>query len=255
MKITPKKYSEFIHNEEQRPIIQRHVNALIESMKMYGFLPSKPIQCYKRKDGKLVVVDGHHRLSAAMRLNLDIHVVIEDESAQLTMAPVNIIVKKWNMDDFIRLYASRGNKNYIKLMEYKDKGIPSGMAASMLINNAAASGNACKTLADGSFKIKTFSLIDSVVNLILEFGGLSSILQNRSFIAAISKCIMCDQFDLDVFKTRLRENPTMMKKTSNEDQMLSVIEQIYNHRSRNPQPIKFHVEAASRDRNAKGRIK
>lgn len=255
MKVTIKKYHEFVHNEEQRPIIQRHVNALIESMKLYGFLPSKPIQCYKRKDGKLVVVDGHHRLAAAMRLNLDVHIVIEDESAQLTMAPVNIIVKKWNLDDFIRLYASRGNKNYIKLMEYKDKGVPSGMAASMLINNAASSGNANKSIADGLFKIKSFDLIESVVGLVSEFGGLSSVLRSRAFIAAISKCIMCAQFDLDVFKARLMENPTMMTKTSNEDQMLSVIEAIYNKRSRNPQPIKFYVEGASRDRNAKGRTK
>lgn len=249
MKTTVKKYSEFVHNHEQRPIIQRHVKAIMESMKLYGFLPSKPIQCYRRKDGKIVVVDGHHRLAAAMALNIDIEVVIENENSQNTMAAVNLLVKKWAFEDFVRLYASRGNKNYIKLLEYDELGIPMGMAASMLINNSASSGNTGKAIADGTFKIKGTELIDKVVSLLADFGGLSSVLRSRPFIAAISKCIMCPQFNLNTFKGRLVENPTMIKKTSNEDQMLSVIESIYNHRSRNPQPIKFFVETSARERN------
>jgi len=221
-------------------------------MSLYGFLKSKPIQCY-RKNGKLVIVDGHHRLAAAMQLNIDVEVVIEGAKSQETMGPQNWIVKKWETKDFIRLYATRGNKNYITLLEYEAKGIPCGMGASMMIGNAASSGNATKLIADGIFKVKTTELADQVVDLIDEFGPMSPAITSRSFIAAISKCIMCKEFSLDVFKTRLRENITMMKKTSNEDQMLSVIESIYNHRSRSPIPIKFFVETASKERNAIGR--
>jgi len=125
----------------------------------------------------------------------------------------------------------------------------------MMIGNAASSGNANKSIADGTFKVKTTILADQVVDIIEEFGQISPAIQSRSFIAAISKCIMCKEFSLDVFKARLRENITMMKKTSNEDQMLGVIESIYNHRSRNPIPIKFFAETAAKERNAMGRNK
>ena len=249
MKKTVTKYSEFIHNHEQRPIIQSHVKKLMDSMKEFGFLESKPIQCY-RKGFKLVVVDGHHRLAAAMQLNIAVEVVIENDQAQETMGAVNSIVKKWDSKDFIRMYATRGNPHYVKLIEYNEKGIPLTMAASMLIRNAAASGNANKSIQDGSFEIKTTEIIDKVADFIDEFASMNSALRSRPFIAAISKCIMCDEFSLETFKQRIKENIQMMKKTSNEDQMLSVIEAIYNHRSRSPIPIKFFVESASKDRNA-----
>lgn len=244
-----KKYSDFVHNHEQRNISASHVKKLMESMRTFGFLRSKPIQCYK-KGSKLVVVDGHHRLEAAMKLGIDVVVVIESAESQGTMAAVNAVVKKWQSGDFVRLYASRGNPHYMKLTEYQERGIPYGMAASMMIQNSAGSGNANKSIADGSFKIKTLKLVDNVADLISEFGVIANSVTSRAFIAAISKCILCKEFSLDTFKARLRENITMMKKTSNEDQMLSVIESIYNHRSRNPRPIKFFVETAARERNA-----
>lgn len=249
MKKTVTKYSEFIHNHEQRPIIQSHVKKLVDSMKEFGFLESKPIQCY-RKGGKLIVVDGHHRLAAAMQLNIDVEVVIENHDAQETMGAVNSIVKKWEGKDFIRMFATRGNSHYVKLLEYHEKGIPLGMAASMMIRNAASSGNANKSIQDGSFKIKTTEIIDQVVDFLDELGSLNPALRSRPFIAAISKCIMCDEFSMETFKQRIKENSQMMKKTSNEDQMLAVIEAIYNHRSRSPIPIKFFVETSAKDRNA-----
>lgn len=249
MKKTINKYSEFLHNHEQRPITQSHVKKLMESMKDFGFLKSKPIQCYS-KGGKLIIVDGHHRLAAAMQLNIDVEVVIENYDAQETMGAVNSIVKKWEGKDFVRMFATRGNPHYIKLIEYQEKGIPLGMAASMMIRNAASSGNANKSIQDGSFKIKTTEIIDKVADFMDEFGSMNHALKSRAFIAAISKCIMCDEFSLETFKQRIKENIQMMKKTSNEDQMLSVIEAIYNHRSRSPIPIKFFVDTAAKDRNA-----
>jgi hypothetical protein len=41
-------YASFTPNDEQRPIIERHVSKLAEIMAKMGFLPSKPIQCFKK---------------------------------------------------------------------------------------------------------------------------------------------------------------------------------------------------------------
>jgi len=250
MKTYTKKYSDFVHNHEQRPINQNHVKNLIESMRLYGFLESKPIQCY-RHNGKLVVVDGHHRLEAAMALGIEVCVVIESAESQDTMPAVNSIVKKWEAKDFVRLYASRGNHNYIALLEYEQMGIPISMAASMMINNAASSGNAHYQLIDGTFKIKTLEIIEEVYHLIYEFAEQCPAIRSRPFIGAISKCIMCKEFNMITFKSRLAENTSMIKKTNNEDQMLTLIESVYNHRSRNQIPLKFYVDSATRERNAK----
>jgi hypothetical protein len=166
------------------------------------------------------------------------------------MASENYLVKGWKQIDFVRLYASRHDRNYMTLLAYRDLGIPICMAASMMINNSASSGNATESVQDGTFKIKSTDQIEKVAGLIREFGSLAPVVSSRPFIAAISKCILCGQFSLETFKDRLRENFVMLTKTSNEDQMLSVIETIYNHRSRNPVAVKFYAQSAARERNA-----
>lgn len=242
-------YARFITNYEQRSIDERHAKRIAENIAHVGFLPSKPIQCYK-KGGKLMVVDGHHRLEAAKAAKSPVFYVVESDRCQQTMAAENFLVKKWTQEDYIRLYASRGIEDYKLLLQYKDIGIPVGMAASMMIYNAASSGNANAAVQNGTFKIKTTWLVDKVAELIQEFGEVNPAAKSRPFIAAISKCIMCEGFSCDTFIRRMRENPLMLEKTSNEEQMLMQIESVYNFRSRNPFPVKFEAEKAAKERNA-----
>lgn len=242
-----KDYGKFIHNHEQRPIDRLHAKRIAENMQQVGFIPSKPIQCYK-KGTKLVVVDGHHRLKAAESIGLEVFYVVEAELSQQTMASENMLVKKWVYLDFARLYAARGNKDYIKLMHYVEAGIPCSMASSLLHGEGAASCNVRANLANGKFKVVTTEDIDRIVWLMNKFGEKSPAVKIRAFISAISKCLMCDDFDFDVFVSRMEANPHMMEKASNEDQMLSVIEGIYNFRSRTPIPLKHKVVESSKSR-------
>lgn len=241
-------YNLFIRNDEQRPIDTNHVRRIAESIARYGFLPSKPIQCY-RKNGKLVVVDGHHRLEAAKSTDTAVFYVAESNKCQSSMAAENTLVKKWATIDFVRLYASRGVAPYQTLLQYNSRGIPLNMAASMMINNGAGSGNATRKIQDGTFKIKGTELIDKVDAVIQEFESKAPAVKSRSFISAISKCILWDGFNYDMFVRRMRENHLLLEKTSNEDQMLTQIEAIYNYRSRQKFPLKFQIEQAARDRN------
>ena len=89
---TTRNYGLFETNHEQRPIIESHVKKLAENMKLVGFIPSKPIQCY-RKGKKLVIVDGHHRLEAAKIAGCAIFYVIETQASQATMPSENSLVR------------------------------------------------------------------------------------------------------------------------------------------------------------------
>lgn len=241
-------YSMFVKNPEQRPIDERHAKRIGENMQHVGYLPSKPIQCYK-KGAKLVVVDGHHRLAAAKSLGIPIFYVIESDRSQQTMAAENLLVKKWSGIDFVRLYAARGIQSYKTLLYYVDRGIPHNMAASMMINNSASSGNANTAIQNGTFKIKSTEQIEMVDSILQEFGNKCPAIRSKMFISAISKCILWNGFNYDLFVRRLRENAGMIEKTSNEEQMLTQIEAVYNYRSRQPVPLKFHVEEATKARN------
>ena len=117
-----KNASLFVYNDEQRPIHQQHVNFLASSMSRHGFLPSKAIQCYRRKDGKLIVIDGHHRLEAAKTLGITFYYVVESATSQQAMPDVNRS-RQWGIADFIRQYAMRGLPDYKRLSDYIASGL------------------------------------------------------------------------------------------------------------------------------------
>jgi hypothetical protein len=243
-----KDYTLFISNSEQRPVDDRHAKRIGESIDLFGFLPSKPLQCY-RKGSKLVLVDGHHRLAGARAVGADVYYVVEEKESQQTMAAENLLVKKWSAMDFIRLYASRGLSDYKELLRYQESGIPLTMAASMLIGEGAGSSNAGPSISSGKFKIKTREVIDKLLSLFDQFEGRAPAIKSRPFISLFSKCIFTPEFDFEVFEHKLSLNPTMLDKTSNEDQMMRQIEDIYNWSSREKIPLAFLVSKNSKERH------
>ncbi len=235
-----KDYSLFIANDEQRPLDERHAKRIGESIDIFGFLPSKPVQCY-RKGNKLVVVDGHHRLAGAKSVGAEVFYVVEEKVSQQTMAVENTLVKKWVMTDFVRLYAARGLRDYQELITYQDKGVPLKMAASMLIGEGASSSNLGNAIADGKFKIKTRENINILIHFFNEFSDRVPAIKSRSFISIFSKCLFTKEFDVEVFERKLSHNPTLLDKTSNDEQMLKQIEDIYNWKSGSKIPLAFFV--------------
>jgi len=240
-------YTLFVPNDEQRPLDERHASRIAESIDVFGFLPSKPVQCYRRGN-KLVVVDGHHRLSAAKAARSEVYYVIEESRNQEAMAMENSLVKKWATIDYVRLFALRGNSDYQELLTYESQGLPLNMTASMLAGEGAASGNVLKYLSSGLFKIKTRKQVDVLLSLFNDFGDRVPAVKSRPFIAAFSKCLFTREFDPDVFARKLNHIPSLLEKTSNADQMLKQIEDIYNWKSTAKIPLAFLVNKTTSDR-------
>lgn len=233
-------YAAFLPNDEQRGIKENHVKHLAEEMGRYGFLPSKPIQCFK-KGNKYVLIDGHHRLAAAKRIGIPFYYVVEPESNAETMASVNANVKTWGIADYVRMYALRGNGDFQKLIRYSEMGIPVMMAASMLHGHAALSGNVTGIIKNGTFRIRETSQINYVYKLIEDFGAAYPVVKHRAFIACLSDCLRTPEFEPDRFRRRFEESPAMIQKASNKDLQLFQIEELYNFRSREKVPLAFLV--------------
>lgn len=247
---TSKNYESFLSNGEQRPIKEQHVKNLSVLMADQGFLPSKPIQVFRRGN-KLVIIDGHHRLAAAKKLGIAVFFVVEPESSAKSMASVNAYVKTWVTADYVRMYAIRGIDDFQKLLQYGDAGIPLAMAASMLHGHAAASCNVSEQIKTGTFKIRETSNINKVYAMIKNFADLNPVVRHRAFIAALSDCLLTPQFEWARFERRFAENTSMMVKASNKDLQLDQIEKLYNFRSQEKVPLAFLVKTNAVKRNAK----
>lgn len=245
-----KAYDQFEENPHQRDLNLRHVQKLAGLMKKYGFLPSKPVQVYRRGK-KLVIVDGHHRYQAAKSLGIEFYYVIESTAAQESMIDENVAVKTWALIDYIHYYSNNGNSHYQELIRYAAKGIPMTMAASMLYGQSACSGNAQRFVKEGTFKVKDRAQINRICQLIDDLGSHNQAAKSRTFIGVISKCAFTPAIDWETLVKKLRAQSGTLEKTNNADQMLLQIEEIYNFRSQAKLPLAWAVKEAMKSRQEK----
>jgi len=231
-------YSIFTPNPLQRVFTENKVKIIKQKMRANGFPPSMAISVYL-KGGKLIVNTGHHRLAAAKELSIPVLYIIENQWTPKQLVDEGVTTKPWDMLSAAQTFASEGNDDYKNLIYYADKGIPISMAASMLHGEAAASGNAKELVMNGTFQVNETTKINHFISMFEEFSVTNPAIKSRSFIAAVSKCFYVTEFDLVTLRRRLKENPKMLEKTSSTDQMLKLIEDIYNFRSVRKIPLAF----------------
>lgn len=236
-------YACFVYNEEQRPVDVKHVRNLMESMATFGFLPSKPVQCYL--DGKKhVIIDGHHRLIAAKNLGIPVIYVVEAKAHADSMSAVNGLQKSWNLKNYVNQYAKRGIPSYVSLLEYFNLGISMMQAARMLTGKAANSGfctqsSTGRAIRDGSFKIKDTSKIEIIASFLRKHGTDNPAFKTANFISAFELCLRVDDFEPEQLTRKLANNPKTIARTANVDQMLDQLEEVYNYKQQIKTPLAF----------------
>lgn len=244
---TTSEYSLFIHNQYQQPMAERHVREIAESMKRLGFLRSKPVTVV-RDGNKLRLVDGHHRLAAAKAINVPVVYVIEEEGVADAIGELNFTVRKWASMSFIKMYADQGNPHYIELLRYVEQGLPAKNATSLLRGESAGSCNASRAIRTGTFKIKSRRSADVILKYITDLGKIAPVVKSAHFIEAVSLLLFVPEFDPATLTARIDANPRALVKCASGDQMLDLIEDIYNFRAREKLALAFMARRAAKER-------
>jgi len=247
-------YTLFKMNEHQQPMSTAHINRLVASMEKYGYLPSKPLTVIP-SGLHLRIIDGHHRLAAAKELGIPVYYVIEDKAVAPCIGEINYAVKKWSAESFAKMYAAGGSEDYRTLMHYVGLGFPMQQAGSMLILHCAGSGNASKDVRAGSFKVKSTALVDAIVSIWDRAAHVAPEIKRKAFIEAYSALYFVPEFDTELFVKRLLNNPMMMVKCSTREQMLDVIEDIYNFRTHDKVPVKHWALQKMKERRDVGTLR
>lgn len=60
-----------VPRDTKEQITQSSVKRLERDMRKRGYDQSRPISGVRRKDGRIVISDGHHRVRAAIRAGID----------------------------------------------------------------------------------------------------------------------------------------------------------------------------------------
>ena len=259
MKITAKieqttNYDLFDYHENQQAMSPVRVRKVAESMRNTGFWASKPIGIY-RKNGRLVIIDGHHRFEAARTLGLPVLFVVEPEKNGGLIGLANSLVGTWKTESFAKLYASQGNRDYEDLLFYVEQGIPLQRASSLLHGESAHSCNSSQRVKHGTFKIKTDKYINAVLAIINSVKEIAPEISKRVYIDAISQLLFLKEFDQDVLIKRIEAHPTGIVRCADRNQALEALEETYNFRAREKTPLAFLAKEAARKRNLNGLIR
>lgn len=209
-------------------------------MSEHGFISANAIHVYKDKDSYRVI-DGHHRLRAAQALGISVFYIVGDKSDADLIAVKNWAVRKWKGDSFIHMYASRGIESYVKLVSYIKRGLPTKYAVALLSNETTGAGNQNESLRAGVFKIKTTQYADEVIHVMDRLSPLNPEARSATFISALAILLRLDSFSSAILIARVEANPRDLVKCATREQMLRLIEEIYNFRSREKVSLAFHA--------------
>ena len=113
-------YDLFTFISENRETKKIHVDKLKLSVQDINLLPANPIIVANG-----LIIDGQHRFNVCKELGLPIYYIeiigMTTEEMITAMHKLNSNAKNWGLDDYLKLYQKQGNKNYIKLYEFKDE--------------------------------------------------------------------------------------------------------------------------------------
>jgi len=235
------------HGDNRLLNLDEH-NALLASMKEYGFLKSFPISVVSNGSGKLIVKDGQHRLAFAEKLGLTVYYV--EEKMNFDVAKVNKSTKIWVPKDYAQKFAASGIKSYQEGLDFAEQyKLPIGIAFSLLAGYTEYT-NVRKHFKNGTFKIKDRAWAEAVANVYTPLIALSKAIRSTRLLEACMAVCRVPNFDS---KRLLRGAELCREKLvpySTRDAYLEMLEAVYNFRRQQLVGLKSAAIMAMRDRAA-----
>ena len=221
-------YSKFSFLVDNRQTARTHINKLKDAIQRNPeILEVQPILVNE----KLEIIDGQHRFVAASELGLPISYTLVKGLNINTAREMNVLQRRWHMDDYAMSYAKAGDLNYKAYNEYRRE--HPGISGSLLITIMASSesGHPTTDFRSGKFVIKREQA--DIEWLLAELEHIKEITNgeiplSRAFVQALTKCIDNADFIYDTFLANLRTKPESFHRTSVVRDSLRMIEDIYN---------------------------
>jgi hypothetical protein len=211
-----------------RPVNERRVAQIAESMRQRGFIPSYHITV----DGDMVVTEGQHRLAAARLAGVPVIYLIDSRLERADVPALSALAKGWSDDDFVQAFAREGREEYLKLQAYRERtGFPVHMCIRLAAGRGAKEAGEC--LRDGTFAFQNQQFADLVAQRAADFKPYFRGHRESPFVSALIYLSRHAEYDHQTMMHRLSQQATRMVKCANRDQYIALLQDIYNHRAKN----------------------
>ena len=227
----------------------QHIKRLADSIRVYG-MKCNPILVNE----KMEVIDGQHRLMAAKEAESFVYYIIVTGYDLNEVHTLNLNQKNWTKKDFMEGYANMGIESYCKLKKFIEQNedftftdcisLCSNLTTSggKLISQTIRGGrkiNMSEVFENGTWMGKDFDLAQDWANKIRMIKSYYSGYNRNIFIGTIIGLFQNEKFDFNEFMHKLRLQPTALVDCANRDQYRTLIEDIYNWRSREKVNLRY----------------
>ena len=225
---TTKDYQDFKKLLGNRDVTEERVNAIVSSIRKIGYMTS-PIIVNKSFE----IIDGQGRFEACKILGLPIEFVIESNAGIEECIAMNIKMKNWKTEDFIKSYADRGFKDYQEIISLHDKyPYHSYITIAKIMKGTLDNGGVQKKLKDGTFSIDNRSAGLMILNFLDKLTPTVANLSGRDTIIydTLTGLVLYDLIDLDRMVSQfIRYSSTNSSYMGDVDSCLDALQYIYNY--------------------------
>lgn len=228
----------------------QHIRRLTESLKVHG-MKCNPILVNE----KMEVIDGQHRLQAAKNVNTFVYYIVVNGYKLEEVHTLNLNQKNWTKRDYMDGYAEMGIESYIKLREFLQKNYDFTLTdcIAMCSNITSSSSNSIankyknnridskqiEVFEEGTWVGKDFDLAQQWAHKIRMCKPYFEGYNKSIFVGTMIGLLQNNLFDFSEFMHKVRMQPKALVDCANREQMKSLIEDIYNYKSRNKVNLRY----------------
>ena len=226
-----KNYSMFSTIEGNRPKNELHLKRLKKSMEEELLII--PII----GNEKYQVIDGQHRLAVSQELSLPLRYIIAKGYGLNEVHRLNQNSKNWTMTEFIDGYADMGYNEYIYLKDFLERTELNLSSALALLGSD--DGKTTKQVRGGTWKAVHTNRAETIadwVNIITQYHSGAT---RQVFVRALIKLYNNENFEFSHLIGKIALQPASLVPCVNTEQYLTLLEDIYNYRSRNKVSLRF----------------
>jgi hypothetical protein len=234
-------YSMFKSIPGNRNLNLLHINRLKKSMQQqYLFTAIVVNEQYE-------IIDGQHRFHAIRDLGLPLHYIIMNGYGLMQVHVFNANTSNWKNEDYLDAYCKLGYSDYIILSNFLKKyKLNITVGASVLLGTqSAASGNSIGSkfeyFKDGSMKVtaKQHENAEKFMEMLFLFEPFFKEFKSRSFVFALMKLTKNPNFEITELLQKVKVQPLALQSCQQVNQMVSLIEEIYNYKRRDKVNLRF----------------
>ena len=233
-------YADFSFLDSNRKLNEKHVQALVKSLEEHDLLEDNPIIVTQ----DLVVLDGQHRLEAAMRLGLPIYYKISTKMGEGDIAIFNSTSSDWKLQNYLEFYVNKGLPAYVTLQNFcQEHGLlPYNGIGLMNGNSAQPGGKEVKSFERGEFSITDREHAEKIINYINDFSEIMPYSKSKAFMNALVRISRLPFYNHEeMLRKSKQQRDRFGIKYNDVRSWLNLLEEVYNFHRPAKDAVNFRV--------------